>query len=148
MIFRIIILGLLPCLAACFAQPTPEPAPIRVYRYSTRQLPPEPVYNRIRWVRAPDVNPSRKLPKMSTAVIMPVIHYSVEKENLKNAALILASSTRYRCYVDSELETQELTMDMLGTIEEIAVAIEDSKNISVILDHDAQEIRFLPRGLI
>ena len=125
--------------------PTEKP---KVFRVATRQLPPEPVYNRLRWVRPPQVTPSRKIDAKRSPLILPVVHYSVKQTPACEALLVLAATSRYRSYCASAVEPKRVSLDMLGTIDEIAQEISHNAGIKVVVDHQNQEVRFLSRSFI
>lgn len=133
-------------LGGCSSTDVSDVQAPQVYQVATRRWAPEPVYNRLRWARPPQVHPERAHPQVDSPLIMPVVHFSVKDETLKDVVLILGANSRYKTYCSPLIAGEKLTMDMLGTMEEIAVAIEDSKNIQVILDHEAEELRFEARG--
>ena len=114
----------------------------QVYTYSGRQLAPEPVYNRLRWVELPDVVPSRESPKQSSVAIQPVMRLSVDKVTLEELATLLANSVRYRSYCSGLIAHREVTLDLIGDVDELAAAIETAATIRVVVDHDAREVRF------
>lgn len=117
------------------------------YSIATRQLPPDPAFSMTKWVRPPLMKPSREMPEqISSKRISPVVHYKVQDVTLKEAALVLASTTRYRSYCSSLIADQRLTLDGLGTLDELADEIETLAGIQVIVDHEHKEVRFLARG--
>lgn len=121
-----------------------KPIPTQItYEVAHRQLPPEPVYNRLRWVRPPEVLPAR-LPKSGEApLIKPVIEFQVRNTPLEEVAQVLAASARYGSYCASSVATQRLTLQRLGTIDEIARAIEQEAKVAVVVDHERRMVRIL-----
>jgi hypothetical protein len=83
--------------------------------------------------------------QISSKRISPVLHYKVQDVTLKEAALVLASTTRYRSYCSSLIADQRLTLDGLGTLDELADEIETLAGIQVVVDHEHKEVRFLAR---
>lgn len=147
-VLTLAILSVLPGLIACtnYERPTVK-KDMPAYTIATRQLPPEKPYSMTRWVRPPQVLPPRQAPvRASSSYISPVVHYKVTDISLKEAALVLAATTRYRSYCSSLIADQRLTLDSLGTIDELAEEIETLAGIDVIIDHDSKEVRFLKRG--
>ena len=144
--YHILILGLVPGLIACASQ---EPTGVKereTFTIATRQLPPEKPYSMTRWVRPPQVLPPREAPvRASSSYISPVVHYKVTDISLKEAALVLAATTRYRSYCSSLIGDERLTLDSLGTLDELAEEIETLAGIEVVIDHDHKEVRFLKR---
>lgn len=120
----------------------------KIFRVATRQLPPEPVYNRVRWVRPPQVNPVRRTSGKRSPLILPVVHYAVDQMPACEALLILAATSRYRTYCASHVESKSVTLDMLGTIDEISQELSSKFAINVVVDHQNQEVRFLAKNYI
>lgn len=118
----------------------------KTYSIATRQLPPEPPFRSTRWVRPPEVAPSRALNgQQRTPQISPIFQYKVSKLPLREAILVLAAPLKYQSYCSTQIASQTLSMDSLGTIEELASEIETLANISVVVDHQLREVRFLSR---
>jgi len=135
--------------AGCSSREGPQWEPekkIRSFKMATRQLPPEPVYNAVAWVRPPQVTPTRRYEASRAPVVMPIIEFSVDNAPLSEAALVLAATERYATYCSSKVSDQRLTLTMLGTMQEIADAIEDRTDIDVVVDHENREVRFLARS--
>jgi len=115
----------------------------KAYSVAYRQIPPQPTYGATRWVRPPTTFPSRKFEDRSSSYVSPVVHYKVTEAPLKEAALVLAAITRYKSYCSSAIADQKVTIDTLGTLDELAQEIEVLTGIKVVVDHDNKEIRFL-----
>ena len=139
----------LPALAvlACGCYPTdPKWEPEKgkqVYRVATRQLPPEPVYGDLRWVRPPQMLPTRKVESSDAQLIRPIIQFEVTDRPICEAALVLAASAGYRSYCSSRIGEPKLTLASVGTMDELAVEIEKKAGIKVAVDHGTREVRFL-----
>lgn len=114
------------------------------YKIATRQLAPQPVYGGLKWVRPPEMTPSRKPENSNAGLAMPVINFNVQNKPLKEVILILAATARYRTYCSSKVATRKVTINTLGTMDEIASIIENIANINVVIDHQNKEVRFLP----
>lgn len=115
----------------------------KIYKISTHQLPPEPTYNRLRWVHLPDVVPGRELESNKAPLLKPVFQFEVKNTPLHQAAKILASTARYESYCAASVSDMKITLKRLGTIDELAEAIEQEAGIRVVVDHDSREVRFL-----
>lgn len=117
----------------------------RVFTYPSRQLPPPPVYNRLDIALLPAPLPTRSVSPRVEKRILPVMQFEVDEVTLEEAALILASSSRYESYTASEVADKRLSLRMLGTIEEIAHRIGSSLGIHAAVDHQQRQIQFLAR---
>lgn len=118
----------------------------RVNRVSHRQLHPQQTYNRLRWVHLPEVVPVKNVESSLPAerpMILPIITLEVENTPLKEVVLILGATTRYSTYCSSKVEAKVVTLKEVGTIEELARAIEKSAKVKVMVDHKLQSIRVL-----
>ncbi len=146
MIARIsaIILGL--CLCGCASFSKPEPEPIPQYRVATEQLPPEPVYGRVKIEYMPYTKPARETKRAAAPVVMPELHLSVENSSLEEVASILASSARYSSFVAYELADRRLTMDAIGSLDDLAKRISRRANVDVQVDHKRHLVRILVPG--
>ena len=143
-LIKLIFLLSIFSLLACSTNSTNDVKQPEVYRLATRQLPPEPVYNRVRWVLPTQVSVDRNVDaKASTPLIMPIVHYVVAEVSMEEAAIVLAGTARYRSYVQSSISERVMSIDTLGTIEEIADKIEENEGIKVHIDHRTKTVRFL-----
>jgi hypothetical protein len=115
-----------------------------VFDVATRQLPPQPVYNRLTWVRPPEVLPDAEVPA-SEGLIRPVFHLSLKKVSVEEATASLASSMRYSSYVASTLASKKISIEALGTVDELAQALSYEVDADVVVDHEGREIRVLAR---
>ena len=113
---------------------------------ATRQLPPEPVYNPVTWVRPPQIAPTRKYEASRAPLVLPVMEFSIDNAPLSEAVLVLAAPTRYATYCSSTVADQRLSLTMVGTMPEIAQEIEAKTGVRVIIDHTNREVRFLGSG--
>ena len=117
----------------------------RAFAVAPRQLAPEPVYNRLRWVHPPDVLPSREIAQNAAPVILPVIHLDLKNSTLDQAAAALASSSRYSSFCASSIANRRISISKLGTIDELANEIEAVAKIRVQVDHQGHALRFFPK---
>ncbi len=121
-----------------------------------RQLAPEPTYNRLRWVHLPDVMPragqdklqsTRARANLEQPMMFPVIHFELADGTLNEAAQMLAASSRYKAFCDPSFANNKISLEMLGTIHEIANKISGISGVEVLIDHTNREVRFVPRAL-
>lgn len=112
-----------------------------VFSIATQQLPPEPVYNPVRWVRPPQVLPTREAKVNRAPLIHPIIHFEVEKTPLEETARILAAVGRYRSYCSSLVAKRLVTLNTLGNMDELAQQISKITKTRVIIDHQNKEVR-------
>lgn len=114
------------------------------YQVASRQLPPEPVYNRLTWVNLPVVYPAAKVsPRNDRPQIFPVFHFSINNKPLCDAAHMLAGTARYSSYCSTLLKNQTVSLSALGTIDEIADKLEEHTQARVVVDHTNREVRLL-----
>jgi hypothetical protein len=136
-------------LSGCSTSTT-LPEKEEVYRVTHRQLPPEPTYNRLRWVHLPVTHPARNLKRHTDGErpkLMPVYHFTVSDTSMCDAAAVLAGMARYTSYCASPLKDLRISLNMLGTLPEVADRIEAEHPVNVIIDHEHKEVRFL-RGKV
>jgi len=119
----------------------------RGYNMTERQLAPEPVYNRLRWVHLPYTTPPAEAGSAAGVRYMPVVHLELSNATLQEAASTLASIARYSSFCASPLANRRISINALGTIDELGASIASAENIEVIIDHNAREVRFLQRQL-
>ncbi|MFM1847722.1 MAG: hypothetical protein RL417_1196 [Pseudomonadota bacterium] len=140
----VVILGAV--LGACSSTDIPQWKPLketRTYSVAARQLPPEPTYNRLRWVRPPEVIPSEPRGGTAAAAIVPVMHLEIKDTTLEDVARILASAAQYSSYCSSLIAKQTLTLSRLGTIDELGSEVEKAAQIRVVIDHAGRQVKFL-----
>ncbi|MCB0320342.1 MAG: hypothetical protein KDD60_05395 [Bdellovibrionales bacterium] len=131
-------------LCGCSSHEFEEPAQVRVYSIADRQLPRDPVYSRLRWVHLPEMHPARHVEvNPERPLLLPVNHFSIQDKPLCDAAALLAGSARYSAYCSSLLKDEKISLEALGTIDEIATLIEKNSQARVIVDHSNREVRFL-----
>ncbi len=135
-IFTISILSL---LSGCTPRYTgPE------YLTSPRQIAPQPVYNRVTIARPPEVLPSRSITFKNAPKVSPMLHLEVNDVSLENAARELGSLAHYRTYTAAAVADKNISIDGLGTIDELADMISKEADVYVSVDHGNHEIRVLP----
>lgn len=145
--FKLLLVSLLILMSACSSsdlKPYATEKHFELYGMATRQLPPDPVYNRLRWVYPPDTYPDSTEVPTSSSYIMPVFHMHVENSPLDETVKILAATLRYTSFCSSKVAAQRITINKLGTAEELAAEISRQANVNVIIDHQNKDIRFMP----
>jgi hypothetical protein len=120
----------------------------KVFFFPVRSLPPQPVYSRVMEVRPPSVLPPRSLPTAPGPKILPVLHLELQAVPLEEAAKVLAKSARYSYYCSSLVADKKVSIDSLGTIDELGQMIAKKANVEVVVDHSNQEVRFLSGNLL
>ena len=133
-------------LSACGPQMkewTPDKKTPAVYEISARQTPPQPVYKKLRWVNLPEPLPSREPLESGAPVIKPVFHMELKNATLEEAAAALASTARYGSYCASTVADRKITINSLGTTDELANEISGKASVHVVVDHGNRQIRIL-----
>ena len=133
-------------VSGCSSSSTPDIAP-KTYKVAFRQVPPQPVYNRVSFVPLPEPMPSRELPASTAGRISPMVHLDLKNATLEEASSVLAAVSRYSSFTSSSIAKQRITLNMLGTIEELGERISNEAGIKVVIDHDTRQVRFLT-GLV
>lgn len=117
---------------------------------SMRTAGPEPVYSRTQWTHPPEVLPQRERPGSSDSdlakagpPLRPVFQLSLKNVSIEEAARVLAATARYNSYTDPRIAKQKITIENLGTIDELARLIERKAQVQVVVDHAGKEVRFL-----
>jgi hypothetical protein len=137
-------------ISACSPHTVPEPVEdLRLYDTKLRKLPPPPTYSKTRWVRPPEILPERDLPGRErkevrrAPSVRPIYSLSLEKVSLTEAARVLAATARYSSYTASSISKEKITIQSIGTIDELADQIAAIAGIHVVVDHEHKEVRFL-----
>lgn len=151
---RFILASLVLASAACQKGPKPwEPdaGERTLFLPSIRQVGPAPVYSRTRWTQPPEVLPNRERPgsrdaemASSAPALRPVFQLSLKGTPLAEAARVLAATSRYTSYTDPSIANEKVTIESLGTIDELGQMIERKAQVQVVVDHKNREVRFLP----
>lgn len=140
-----IIIAALTILSGCAMEPKMDPDKEKlpkVFKIQTRQIAPPPTYNRLTWANL-DSMPSRDLPSTAAPLLTPVIQFEVRNTKLEDAAKMLAATSQYSSYCASTIATQKITLNRLGTIDELGEAIGKQAGIKVVVDHEGRSVRFL-----
>lgn len=134
-------------LAGCSASVSPpEKKERRVFSIAARQYAVDPVYGRVRKANAPDEIPDAHAAKTGPP-IMPVFHLELKNDTLESAGRALAATARYRSYCASAIAGRKITLERLGTIDELAVELQKAADIRVVVDHDTKEVRLLAKSV-
>ena len=144
-------LGLLVLVALTACGPTgkewePDKKEPKVFSMSTTQTAPQPVYSRLRWVHLPEPLPSRQMPESGAPQIYPVFHMQLKNTRLEDVARLLASTARYSSYCASTVADKKVTVNRLGTIDELAQYIQQDAGVRVVVDHENKQVRFMAGG--
>ena len=115
----------------------------KTYTVAYRPYAPEPVYNRLRWVYSPDHLPSKDIatPKSDKGSMAPVVHYRVKNAPLPEAIMILADVLRYSGECPDSLASVRVTLNTLGTADELASEISRVSGEQVVIDHRERVVR-------
>ena len=114
------------------------------YLMSPRQSAPQPVYNRVTFARPPEVMPPRSLRFKNAPMMSPMIHLEVTDESMEATIKKLASLNHYRSYTAASIADKNISVDALGTVDEIADKISIEADVYISVDHANHEIRALP----
>jgi hypothetical protein len=128
----------------------------KAFPVANRQLAPEPVYSRTRWVQLPEVlpasganalKPAKSRQALEKPMMFQVINFELDDGTLKEAAQMLAASSRYQAFCDPSFAEKKISINMLGTIHEIANKISEASGVDILIDHTNREVRFVPRAI-
>ena len=136
-------------LSGCSIFSSQEKAPEKkaeIYGVSFRQLPPEPIYNRVRLVYLPDIKPALTKPDSNGTVLDPLVKLSLKNNTLEQAAIALASFGNYQPYTASSIAKQKVSLEAYGTLEEIATKLASKSGTHIVIDHPNRQIRILKEG--
>ncbi|MBN8547978.1 MAG: hypothetical protein J0M12_01545 [Deltaproteobacteria bacterium] len=108
------------------------------------QVPPQPVYNRLRYVNLPSTMPPAEI-TTNAKEILPVFHLDLKNATMEEAARALAATARFDSYCSSLIAERRISINRLGTIDELADEIETSADITVQVDRENHTVRFLSK---
>ena len=111
-------------------------------------MPHQPVYNPAKWVRPPEVLPDRTPPPQARAVIMPVIQLELKNVTLAEAARLLANAIRYHSYCAIMVGSKKITINAVGTIDELSAQLAELAEAKELVDHNSREIRFFAQSYV
>ena len=133
-------------LSGCGGISAYHPPKERDYRVTYRRFAPDSVYNRLKWVQLPAPVPSEKTAQGDLPYIFPIIEFSVKNESLEEAIGVLAASAGYQAYTESSIAGKKLSLEMLGTMDEVALRIAERADVKIVVDHDGKVIRVFGVG--
>ena len=130
---------LLCVVSGCAKEPQAPPKVEPLYKVGFRQLPPEPVYNRMRWGHLPSVITTAK--ESEAPLILPEMSFELKNGTVKEGLTLLADAVRYSAKVSSLIADRSLSLTATGTLDELAGKIGRVSGVTVVVDHDARELR-------
>ena len=136
------ILLLSGCSLFDSTDPVNEKKP-EIFKVSFRQLPPEPVYNRVKFVYLPDVKPDSTKAHSNASQLDPLVKLSLKNNTLEQAAIALASLGNYHPYTASSIAKQKISLEAYGTLEEVAMKLATKSGVHIVVDHPNRQIRIL-----
>jgi hypothetical protein len=94
------------------------------------------------------VLPVREMPQSAdvssdTPAIRPVYHLKLKGSTLEETGRVLAALARYSSYVAPSIAKNKVSVENLGTIDELARIIEREGKVTVVVDHENREVRLL-----
>ena len=109
----------------------------------------EGVYNRLRLAHLPKPLPSTKATKAKAQlrrapIILPAVHLEMHEATLEETLEALSTTTSYHTYCSSKVAEKKISINTLGTIDELAEKISIAGGINVIVDHDTRSVSFFP----
>lgn len=117
--------------------------------FPVRQLAPDPVYNRIKVSYLPEVLPPRDVETSPDAPkVFPVIHLDLKNVTLETATQTIAATARYRSFCSGIVAKNKVTINTLGTIDELAAELSKKADVTVVVDHDNREIRLFQKEAV
>ncbi|RIL05041.1 MAG: hypothetical protein DCC75_12055 [Proteobacteria bacterium] len=142
----LVLLALTAALVSCgptMKEWEPDKKNPHVYAISFRQTPPPESYHRLRWVHLPEPLPAAYRRSTAQVRMTPVLGMELSNLTLEQAAKELADSVNYRSYVASSVAGRTLSLNSLGTVEELAHQLARATNTRVHVDHTTRSLRFL-----
>lgn len=110
---------------------------------SNRKYAPEPIYSRVTMARPPETHPASVSIQKGDAKFFQILHFQIRNQSLEETAKLLAGTSRYHSYCAASIADQKITIDTIGTIDEIGEKIAAQMGIDVTIDHVNKEVRFL-----
>ena len=140
-IFGMVSLAVVCC--GCGSTTKSASKPPKIFRVSMRQVAPDPNYNRLGWGQPEDPIITVKVTDEQKPYINPVFHLDLKNATLEETARILGSMAKYSAYCSSLLAESKITINSLGTLDELASEISRNAGINAVVDHENREVRFL-----
>lgn len=142
--YKALILTVALCVCACSSQREFDRGNERTFfGVAARQLPPQPVYNRLRLAYLPEPMPSSAKASYSETRLSPIFQFEIDDATLEQAGRILGDMARYSSYTSSSIADQKISLAAVGTIDEVAKQLSESAGIKVVVDHRNKEVRLL-----
>ena len=140
--------GLIIALLVVFAGCGPEtpPRPVEYYDTAFRQLPPEPVYNRVTWSQLPSPYPlpsQRKSPYLSK-----VIAFDFQGSTVEEAVQSIARKLGYRWEYPQSVARRPISFEFRGTVDEALVQLGRQAGVSARIDHANRAVRVIDNGTV
>jgi hypothetical protein len=134
------IIALAGCFGGVNAPEWHPDAPRKIALPADRQAPAQPIYNRLRFANLPDPMPG-EIAQGDRPVILPVVQLSIKDQSVEEVGTLLAQSARYSSYCASGIAHQKMSLEGLGTIDELAAQVAKKANVKVVVDHASREVR-------
>ncbi len=125
-------------LGGCSSNDAP-PVVAPVYSIASRQLPPEPVYNRTAWAALPQPIPG-ELPARG-ARMSQKLEVNLSGVMLGTASNRIGKLFGYRSYCSPSISDRRITLKERGDLDELAEALATKASIRVVVDHENRELR-------
>ncbi len=117
----------------------------KVFSVSFRQTAPEPVYNRARWVHLPEIVPYNGPDISGSPMLLPVVHLEFKNIRADEATRLVASLSKYSSYCASALADTRVSLNSLGTIDELAQELAGKVGAEAIVDHRNRHVSMVSR---
>lgn len=112
----------------------------RVFKVSFRQTAPDPVYNRARWVHLPEIIPQRGPDTALSPLYLPIVHLQFKNLRAEEAARLIAATAQYSSYCASSFAAQTVSINSLGTIDELAEELANQLGGKAMVDHRSRHV--------
>jgi hypothetical protein len=114
------------------------------YLQAARTEAPQPVYNRVFMARPPQVLPSTKNIENKGSPVDPVFQLEASDETVENVVRQLGKAARYRTYTAASVADIKISIESLGTIQELTDTISSAAGVYISVDSANRELRVLP----
>jgi len=94
-------------------------------------------------VRPPEPLPANKSLTSTGPELNPIIHLEIEDATIYEITKVLAEAHRYSFYCSSLVGKNKISLNRMGTIDELAKYLEEVALVKVIVDHNLKEVRVL-----
>jgi hypothetical protein len=142
-IYHLLTIGLIALIVVgCSSDGKLDPdRTLEVYNVSFRQTAPQPTYKRTTWVLSPENIPAPEAPFSSGPAIFPVYTLNIKNSSIRELMQLLSETSRYASFCEGKQCNSRISINAVGTVEELAQEITKRSNVNLIVDHDAHEIR-------